>query len=716
MTKTFLRKYWLILTSACCISTAVVLACADSGEYMTSSFTPEIFVDEAYSPFFYSELFYYGIGHDEDQLIRFNNSNVQEWSSWLGKTVKPETLQYLLTTASSKAIDSGATRSSDPKSKAFFSYLQLAKKCEAFSLTPISRPWDEDTLKRKPRFNATTLNRQLQQQFTAATDPFLQQRYWFQLVRSQFFNGAPQDALHAFDSYAQKSPTNTMYYRSLSYAAGAYYKLKQYSKANYYYSLVYQGCNELKTTAHYSFHPQEESDWRGTLALCRTSDEKATLWQMLGIFYSDPNRALQEIYQLNPKSDKLDLLLSRAVNIAEQPGIDSSQVALTRFISRVAEARNTTKPWIWQQAAGYLNTLADNYTAAASWYAKADATTPKTDLPQAQLRLLKLYNTIAGSRTIDSKLEQKLLPELQWLYHLKLDIRRSCVGAIDKKLASLYTASGDKAKAECFVHKSEFFASPANTAALKTFLSKPSPSPYDQLCYERSEIKKEDISEYQAIQYTMADHIDEALAVIKEADSASKTILRGNPFNARIRDCHDCDHEAPQKIKYSKADLIKKLKELKDKIAAGQDVYTNAVLAGNAQYNITQYGNARVFYECKIYGSDNSGPWSIDSAYRTTLISMKTAIRYYTLALSAAKDDEQKAKCQYLLAKCQRNEWYNKTIYAKGDNDFADDTERNPAFIEWDGFKALKQYANTKYYNEVLKECGYFKTYTGKTH
>ncbi|HEY6901934.1 MAG TPA: hypothetical protein VI233_14860, partial [Puia sp.] len=503
----------------------------------------------------------------------------------------------------------------------------------------------------------------------------------------------------------------------LSYAAGAYYKLKQYSKANYYYSLVYQGCDELKTTAHYSFHPQEESDWRGTLALCRNNDEKATLWQMLGIFYSDPNRAIQEIYQLNPKSDKLDLLLSRAVNIAEQPGVDSAQQVLTRFVSRVAEARNTTKPWIWQQAAGYLNTLTHNYTAAAGWYAKADATTPKSELPQAQLRLLKLYNTIAGRRTIDNTFEQKILPELQWLYHLKLDIRRSCIGSINGKLADLYTAAGDKAKAQCFTYNNPgFFANAANTGALKAFLSKPNPTPYEQLCYERSEIKKEDISEFQAIQYTMNDQIDEALAMIKEADSASKTILRGNPFNARIKDCHDCDHEAPQKIKYSKADLIKKLKELKDKIAAGQDVYTNAVLAGNAQYNITQYGNARVFYECKIYGSDHGEPYSIDSPYLAPLTSMKTAIKYYTLALNAAKDNEQKAKCQYLLAKCQRNEWYNKTIYSKNGDRIYDDTERNPAFIEWDGFKALKQYANTKYYSEVLKECGYFRTYTGSNH
>ena len=103
----------------------------------------------------------------------------------------------------------------------------------------------------------------------------------------------------------------------MAYAAGAYYKLKNYSKANYYYSKVYDGCNALKTVAHYSFHPQEENDWKATLALCANNEEKITLWQMLGVFYSDETRAMKEIYQLNPHSEKLNLLLTRAINKEE---------------------------------------------------------------------------------------------------------------------------------------------------------------------------------------------------------------------------------------------------------------------------------------------------------------------------------------------------------------------------------------------------------------
>jgi hypothetical protein len=94
---------------------------------------------------------------------------------------------------------------------------------------------------------------------------------------------------------------------------------------------------------------------------------------------------------------------------------------------------------------------------------------------------------------------------------------------------------------------------------------------------------------------------------------------------------------------------------------------------------------------------------------------MATAIKYYTLALNAAQTDEQRAKAQYLLAKCQRNEWFNRTFYSSETGRFSGN-ERKADFNAWAGFKALKQYSNTKYYGEVLKECGYFNTYIKKTH
>src|SRR5262249_31101869 len=151
--------YWIILTSACTIGTTVALACADDWgpENGNSNFTPEIFVDNNYSPFFYSGQFYYGIGHDETHLTRWNETNISEWSTWLNGTMTNEQVGYLLDMPGQATLDSAmawplprpnlrparlAGVIPNMKFIRFIKYLQYAKKCEAFALTPILPAWE----------------------------------------------------------------------------------------------------------------------------------------------------------------------------------------------------------------------------------------------------------------------------------------------------------------------------------------------------------------------------------------------------------------------------------------------------------------------------------------------------------------------------------------------------------------------------------------------
>ena len=749
MTKTFSAKCWIALISCCCIGTGIALACAgDWGEeYGTSNFSPEVFVDSAYTPFFYSQQFYYKIGHDEIQDSRFNDQNLIEWSAFFSNQVNKDELQYLLEKATPGSIDSTADfiaqktttipaslqafnllkQKNNNRLPSFISYLQLAKKSEAFALNNITGSWDyEEKAKNKKAFDARTLDRNLLTAFGKTTDPFLKERYWFQLVRSYFFNSVPTQAIDFFNAHEKDMPRNNMYYRTLAYTAGAFYKLKDYSRANYYYSKVYQGCDELKTVAHYSFHPQEEKDWNATLALCKSNEEKSTLWQMLGIFYADEQRAIRAIYQLTPGSDKLDVLLARAVNKYEQrfnssgdapAAVDTvATAALPALVANIANAANTGKPWTWQMAAGYLKTLNGNYAEASAWLAKAEKTIPNKPAAQAQLRLLKLINTIAQAKRADSRLEAQILNDVDWLrtFNAKVipELRyNDAYEWLKQQLAKKYQQQKDWVKAECFVSKTVFYTDNNRVEALKTFLEKKNKTPYEQLCTALSVKKTDDLFEYQAIHLAYADSIDEAIEKMSQAPAGGTTELLGNPFNARIKDCHDCDHEALQKIKYTKLTFLKKLAELKSKVAAKEDLYTNSLLLANAYYNMSHFGNARVFYESAVIGAGQYDPYSIDTAFRKMLTATNKCTQYYTMALNNAATDEQRAKCQYLLAKCQRNQWYNEHVYNKRDG-YTEETLVD--FNALDGFRALQQYSNTQYYKDVIKECGYFKTYTSK--
>ncbi|MBC7902401.1 MAG: hypothetical protein H7Y27_03235, partial [Gemmatimonadaceae bacterium] len=295
MMKIFSRKFLTIFASASIIGTGIAIACADGwgSGYGYSNFTPEAFVESAYSPFFYSEEYYYGIGHDNAHDKRFNDDNLLEWRSFLGKDVSKEELSKLLLETESPAVDSALLfytgkqkslppllqpiqilqKKENPKIAAFLKYLSLAKKSESFATNNLEYEWDYDSKKQNnTQVNIPALQKELQAAFDNSKDNFIRQRYLFQLVRSHFFNGSLSAAEQLFETNESKFAKNTVYYRTLGYVAGAHYKQKNYSKSNYYYSLVYDHCDELKTVAHYSFHPQEQSDWNASLALCKNND------------------------------------------------------------------------------------------------------------------------------------------------------------------------------------------------------------------------------------------------------------------------------------------------------------------------------------------------------------------------------------------------------------------------------------------------------------
>lgn len=723
MKKRFLR----ILPLLCVSSVAAVvigLACADGNwpEYGSSAFTPEAFTDSSYSPFFLSDQAYYRIGYDTPADERFKDANVSEWSGWLKGSVADSLIAQLLYDSSPTNIDSllkalpltAATRNR-AAFKEFISYLRKAKQSERYASYAIENWWDYSQNRRSVDTKAAQqMSAQWKSSLGSQKDPFLRQRIIFQLVRAYYFAGDYPAAVQAFENSRASMPADRMYYRSLSYAAGALYKQQQYAKANYYYSLVFAGSPELRPSAHFSFHPQEEADWQKSLALCRNSTEKTTLWQMLGISYGDEMRSIKAIHELEPGSDKIDLLLLRWINKFENsdrffrsPGTgdnsyDTASRAQIPIIRRIADAGNTRNPVLWQMAAGYLSMLTGNFKEADERFARAEKTGSSNRLFSAQLRLLKLSRKLMDTRTMTPVLEKECLPDLQWLTALKLgddELRYADLrDKIRQELSARYRAQGDRLKAECFVHSSDYFADSTRTDRFLQFLQKKDKTPYEAFCATLTRFTPEDLYEYKAITAAFHTNLPVAISLMEKAGEAGTYTLPGNPFNARINDCHDCDHAAVQKVKYSNLSFLQKLQDMQTAVSRNNDVYNNARLLGNAYYNITHFGNARAFYESGIIGEGFSQPDFIDAVFRSMLTDMEPAIRYYRLALRAATNDEQRAQIQYLLAKCQRNQWFMQRP----------ETETRD-FTDWEGFRQLRLLAQTRYYQDVIRECGWFK-------
>lgn len=748
MKKISSSKLLLAFSSIGLLIYSVIYACSDNGDWgwtFDSNFTPETFVDKSYLPLFLSSDFFYGIGYDREHNMRFNDEIVADWSAYLKGSISDKEVKfflidssatdvinlysYLNTKKSNATVDrwSKIIKLKDKKTRDFITFLYHAQALETVSI-------NTDYWSYEPQntvvYKDVKRVQNIEKKYYKVTDSFLKNRYWLLTIKAYFYSNNKPNA----DSFFQKTedlvPKNTLYYRGLSYMAGLEHKNKNYAKSNYLFAQVFDQCPQLRIVATYSFHPQEQADWNASLAMTKNNDEKAALWAIRG-YYADEERAIQEIYKLNPKNQHLDYLLSRLINkqenildrsfkdqtvIQNKLGIknrlNKNQIKL---VFDIANSNTTAQPYLWNIAAGYLETLNGNFAQADKNFAQAEDKMPKTSLAINQLRLLRFVNNLSKIDKINVANEKTIVSDLNWLYFElpKEDIEnfryQKAASWSKSYLSALYKTDNNKVMSELFSRDNNFYNNQANLLAMKAFLTKSNNSVIENIASKNYDLNLNDINNYQAVKATFDNKITEAIVFMKQTDSLQYVVFYGNPFNGRIKDCHDCEHLEPQKKKYTQIEFLTTIKLMQDKIEKQEDIYENALLVGNAFYNITHFGNARLFYEGNIIGYGSS-PFDYNGKTKTMITNCSWAKIYYQKAFEAAKNDEQKAKCQYLLAKCERNDYYNKKYYTVANWWEIENDKIN--FIAWNGFKHLKSnYSNTKYYRDVIAECGYFDTY-----
>lgn len=575
-----------------------------------------------------------------------------------------------------------------------------------------------------------------------------------------------------FNTHEKEFDKNLTYYRSLGYLAGYYYRHKAYAKSNYLYSLCYANTDDLRWSSNWSFHPQEEKDWTETLHMAKTKEEQIMLWQLLGINNDDDARAIREIAKLDPHSNRLEVFLGRLIAKAEYaraaPAIPDTAIQFLpyfafdnnaanikhvnalndsayniayqkayrdvvaervahdpniRLVDSMSNNKSISMPYYWHLAAGYLHFLDDDFAGCAKFYALAEKELPKNDqMIMAQYKVLAIMLYAHQVDHIDAATEAKLTEPLNWLANLKdgkdtvKDLRfQSAVTETMDALSKVYLKQGDKIKAALLGYNNGFYNSNYRIDSLTVFINKPGKTPFERALVRYSPFKLGELYFQQALIMTYQEQLDRAVMFMSMADTATQNAeLYGNPFNSRLNDCHDCDHAAPQKHKYSRLDFIKTLKAISEELKAGKNVYRNAYLMANAYYNINEYGNARFFYEGNLFIFSLTEP-SIGEGlkYANIFTKQNIAEQYYKKAFDNAGNNEQRALCAFMLSKCERNNYYNVEYDKPGETTLFSGLDNNSSFIpDWSYFKVLNtRFSDTKYYAEVLKECGDFKSY-----
>lgn len=751
MKKTFLNKLLLGFSTALLFVYGIIYACSDGdwGWSFDSNFTPETFVDKSYASLFLSQEVFY-TGFDTEHNSRFNDEIVQDWADFLNGKMDVKTVRFFLIDSSATDIhkiqDYYKTQKSnavsnkwakkidlnDRRVSGFFTFLSLSKQVETASIND-GNNWSYEPVVKKIFDNVKTI-KTIENRYNTVSDLFLKNRYWFQTIKAYFYNGDQQAAIAFFQKTESTVPKNTLYYRALAYIAGMNYQKKNYALSNYQYSQVFDKCPTMRVVAAYCFHPQEEKDWKQSLIFAKTNEEKAALWAIQG-YYGDEEKAIAEIYNLQPQSEHLDFLLTRLINNQEnkidksfkEKSVVESKKKIKDSISKsaidlvvkIAATDNTAKPYLWNVAAGYLETLNGNFKQADNNFDKAESKMPKTTLAISQVRLLRFVNNLSKMDKIDSKNEKTVLADLTWLYDElpKKNIQNfryeNATAWSKRYVSAMYKSQKNEVMAELFDRDNAFYDNENNLQAMKAFLSKNNKSEIEKIGLGVYNVNLVDINNYQAVRATFENKIPEAIEFMNQTGKSKEEIFYGNPFNGNIKDCHDCEHLAYQKKKYSQMDFLNIIKTMQDNVTKGEDIYTNSLLLGNAFYNITHFGNARIFYEINITGYGSS-PYYFRDKIRNMITNCSLPKMYYQKALIVAKTDEQKAKCYYMIAKCERNDYYNNQYNPSKDsweNEYAIRSSKIN-FIAWNGFKTLKNdYSNTKYYQEVINECGYFRTY-----
>jgi hypothetical protein len=139
----------------------------------------------------------------------------------------------------------------------------------------------------------------------------------------------------------------------------------------------------------------------------------------------------------------------------------------------------------------------------------------------------------------------------------------------------------------------------------------------------------------------------------------------------------------------------------------------------NALYQTGEFGNAWFFisYDSKVYRNTKRSIYNYNNDYKLAL----KAKEYYAKARTLSKDPNFKAKCTFMLARCEEKEaeeryddyrikWTSTEDYNRQQKERSMTYEEMTVSNKY--FKELKnEYATTSFYKVAVSECSYFRDF-----
>ena len=588
-------------------------------------------------------------------------------------------------------------------------------------------------------------------------------RYAYQCVLLSRYAGGDENVVKAneiYDEYLADSEHVLKYWALMhkTYTATAYGASYESFVINY--AKAFRNCDSkksyiaLNTNLSDAYMPK-------ILEACANDAERADVIA-LGAF-RNPGKAFEQInkvYQLDPASPLLGLLIIREVNKLEdwyltkknagyESGVYSSCWACEEqlefiqaknfhsdklYLKKIAKFMDdlnleaTGNAQLFNTIRAYLRFMNDEDAAADEILnGILSQELPLDPSLEGQIRALQLLLSVRSDQAVESEIvehlnwleshktsiynydrfkDQLMLALSNRFHHENHNIAKAalCRSQVETLWNNKYNVWGKQA----YFFYLDQFASPKDVELFISFLDNDD-SVF--IAYLAKDLLKDrnKLLDLLGTKYLREDELKMALDIYRSIDTAFwntghyPEMLDCDPFYSEYYE----NHTAIEGNKtYTKPEFVARLIELTDKARSGEKhaAYYNFLL-GNAYFNMTKYGNSWYYGQYAWSVSDNYDPEYYDDAYYYDCSKAKF---YYLSAYDASKDKAYAAFCLRMVAKCEyyyANHVYDQHVRVHG---------------SWDNYKDVSGLKNMyrkiknefpEDYDNLVRTCSFFDMY-----
>lgn len=574
-------------------------------------------------------------------------------------------------------------------------------------------------------------------EFMQCASHYIRLRYAFQIIRLAHYSRQYNRTIELYDWLMPKvdNDPSLIEYWILGHRAGALQALGRYPEAAYDYAKVFLHCPSKRESALQSFRIRSDEEWKATYTLCRSDQERATLYAMRA--YLDRSRALEEmklIYELDPKIEYLDVLLVREMRRLEkqllglefnknreqnrryhkipQPGIDDYLIQVQEFVQKINLEKKITNPELWAIAEGYLEMVSGDFYAAIKSFERIEDSI-KDEALQEQLRIFKLGAQIGAYQEVDDDMEDDIATMMR-SNEFFLRFPSKFMPYTRDKLGWLYKRYNMPGKAFLSYYPFRDLRINPRETELNDLLAMLQQRRLNRM--ERNLLKQGDtlltVNDIHMLKATvMLDQYQLAAALeeMKKIDRNAWTDYGvWAPFVERFHDCVNCPIRDTVTF-LNRGEIIERMLDLEyralaNRLEGGVFFYQ----MGLAYYNMSYFGSAWQVMDNFRSGSSlkrrkNAQDPNLVPDERFALgnrehFDCTQALNYFNMARQFTGSREIAARATFMAARCEQNNFY----WRGGTRTY-------------ENFEVLRRdYADTQFYARIVAECKYFKFYTAR--